>query len=117
MRRLAAFLPVLLLSACPDPRHLDWSARFELPILETRAVVAEAIILEGGCDHPDDELWHVEYVAGEDPPASMPPVLEPQQYGFVIRARDVACDLYAAGCTEIELPRDDPAPIEVLLSA
>jgi hypothetical protein len=114
--RLTLALPTLLLAACLEPRPLDWTASFALPVLESRAIAVEAIILEGGCD-TTDELWHAEYSDNGDVPADFPPTLEPQHYGFVFRARDVACDVYAEGCTEVELPRDGAAPIEVVLSS
>lgn len=112
----SAMLGVLFVGtalACgPAPRNLRWEFAFGDPALSERARVVVGRIRAGGCDS-GTVVYEDEAGRGEAP--SMPPVLAPGRHGFEGLARDADCTVFARGCVELDVPRDEGEVVVVNL--
>jgi hypothetical protein len=107
-------LVVAAVSCGPDDHTLRWTFGFDSDADAARAIAVEGRVLAGGCDGTE-VLFSSEARMGT--PSTQPPSLPPGRYGFAGRARDGDCTWFAEGCVEVELPTDDGASVDVVLTS
>jgi len=107
-RRLWWSAAISLLLACEgDPRAADWTVVYPDAASASREAALAVEIREGSCDASGGVRYFAEVRPTEAPPA--PPVLEPGAYSLRAEARDMDCNVFVRGCTDVELPLDGAA--------
>ncbi len=120
---VAAVLP-LGVAACgttPKAAPLTWDIVFATPLLASAKAHVEVRIVPGGCDDdtaaPLSTADLTEEAGDGGATADAPPPLKKGTYGFQATAWDAGCRPYAAGCTEVSVPKKRPTTVTVKLKA
>jgi hypothetical protein len=114
MRLGVTVLLALLAGGCRE-RDLDWDIRFEPPGLQAATVRLDARIVEGDCGMGGDVLWRA--TLRPRGTVEAPPSLSGGDYCFEALAGDAACEWFATGALDVELPKSDGASLTVVVRA
>ena len=99
-----------------DAADVSWVFVFPDADLSARATRIDAELRVGGCDVAAAPIWTAQ-IHGTDGDTTPIPELAPGTYAFLGRARDDVCTYFAAGCTELVLPKDEARRVEVMLES
>lgn len=124
LRCVVTAVLTLGIAACgttPKAAPLTWNIVFATPLLASAKAHVEVSIVPGGCGDDAGAALYTADLPGEPRDggvtADAPLPLKKGTYGFKATAWDAGCRPYAAGCTEVSVPKKNPTTVAVKLKA